>query len=99
MVVRRTATLLGAVLIACSLLFGLVASRRAAEPSETDAVSSGAAAYRRYCASCHTVGAIRPSMVGTPERRSEMEVFLREHGRASEAEDRQILDYIESQAP
>ena len=100
MVVRRTATLLGTVLIACSLLFGLVASRRTVEPSvSADAASSGAAAYRRYCASCHTVGAIRPSVVGSPERRREMELFLREHGRATEAEDRLILDYIESQAP
>ena len=67
MVVRRTATVLGAVLIACALLFGLVASRRTVPRSATqDATSSGAAAFRRYCASCHTVQAIRPSIVSVP---------------------------------
>lgn len=100
MVVRRTATVLGAVLIACAMLFGVVASRRTVPRSATqDATSSGAAAFRRYCASCHTVQAIRPSIVSVPGRRGEMELFLLGHGSASEAEDRLILDFIESQAP
>jgi hypothetical protein len=44
------------------------------------------------------VESLRPTVPAAPGRRQEIERFLGEHGDASEADDRLILDYLVSDA-
>lgn len=100
-VVRRTALLLGAVLLAATGLFAWLVSRppAAAGPAPDAVPARGASLFQTHCASCHTLESVRPAVLGLPARRTEIEQFLADHGEASEAEDRLILDYLEAAAP
>lgn len=101
-VVRRTALSLGATLLSGAALFAWLVSPRAVESSVAatpTAVSSpsppnGAALFRSHCGSCHSTGSLQ-----LDRSRSDLEAFLRDHGDASEADDRVILDFIASQSP
>ena len=97
--VRHAALLLAGVLLASAGIFTWLVGRPAARPVEaapsaqpaTDA--SGAALFEEYCASCHQADRLRPD-ASDPTRRHDMELFLQDHGNASDADDRLILDYL-----
>lgn len=94
-VVRRTALLLGVVFSLGAGLFAWRVSRPRPEVASAEAPATrGATSFRRYCGACHTVDELRPTVVGPPDRREELERFLLEHGGASAAIDRIILDHI-----
>ncbi|MHB1223422.1 MAG: c-type cytochrome [Gemmatimonadaceae bacterium] len=95
--VRRTALLLAVVVVGCTALFTWLVSREAepwpAPPTASEA--EGAALFREYCASCHTVERMRAGVANADAvRRRELLRFLQHHGRSSDAEDRLILDYL-----
>jgi len=94
--VRRAALLLGAVLLAFAGFFAWLVGRQPARaPSSLPLpASTGAALFKAHCASCHTVESLRPGVIGPDARRHEIEVFLMDHGDASDADDRLILDYL-----
>ena len=92
--VRRTALILGAVFFACASLFVWAAGRQSGPldaPSSPDA-PRGAGLFETYCSSCHSAESLRGAV--TEARRPQLEVFLQDHGDASDAEDRLILDYL-----
>jgi hypothetical protein len=60
-----------------------------ASPPQTAPLPDGAALYRTYCGRCHSTSSLKLA-----EPRRDLEVFLRTHGDASDAEDRLILDFL-----
>jgi hypothetical protein len=111
LVVRRTAFLLGVMLVASAGLFAVLVSR---EPAVAPAVPPPAAAstaaasapqsrttaptraelYEAHCASCHTAASLRQHLPDSEERRRDLDVFLENHGSATQAEDRLIVEYL-----
>jgi mono/diheme cytochrome c family protein len=101
--VRRTALVLATAFVVCAALFAWLTSGRQADlagypspPAPDSAASSpateGARLYETYCARCHPADTLRSEM--PPERRRELEAFLKDHGQSSDQEDRLILDYL-----
>jgi mono/diheme cytochrome c family protein len=101
--VRRLAVLLGAVFLLWAGVFAWIVRREpAAEPPPVSPqVVSSATLFERYCASCHTVEAMRAAVAAgsAGSRRAELEQFLEGHGDATADEDRQIVDYLWGQTP
>lgn len=108
--VRRTVLALAAVLVLSAWLFGWIVSPRhvdvppapvaapstPAVPAQTSETppkvpSDGAALFRSYCGGCHSSGRLRLN-----QSRRDLEIFLRTHGTASDAEDAIILDFLAS---
>lgn len=51
--------------------------------------------FEQHCAACHTVGDLVPGLRdGGTNARSAAETFLRDHGDATDEEDRSILEYL-----
>lgn len=102
--VRRTVLALAAVLVSSACLFvWLVGPRQvevpAVEPapsgsprSAAPASPDGAALFRSYCGSCHSTSSLKLA-----QPRVDLEVFLRTHGSASDADDVVILDFLAGQ--
>jgi mono/diheme cytochrome c family protein len=101
-IVRRTAFLFGAALLACSAVFAwLVTPRQQPALSAPPPVTAlgGAALFQSHCASCHSVEDLQSGVTDSEARRRELEQFLRDHGDASVMEDRLILDYLAADGP
>ena len=64
-----------------------------APPSPTTA-PTGAELYEAHCASCHAAASLRQRMPDSEERRRDLDAFLEDHGRATAAEDRLIVEYL-----
>jgi mono/diheme cytochrome c family protein len=92
--VRRTALLLGATLLGCAGLFSWVVNRQAVPQPPPASAVPGAAPFQSHCVSCHTAENLRLTLLGSPDRRPEIERFLVAHGDASDSDDRLILDYL-----
>jgi mono/diheme cytochrome c family protein len=94
--VRRAAILLGGLFILCAAGFAwLVRDDSPALAPAGQPASTGSAPFERYCASCHAAEDLRQQLKrdGT-QARDRFETFLSDHGEASAAEDRLILDYL-----
>jgi mono/diheme cytochrome c family protein len=96
--VRRASILVAVAILAAAGLFAWWVREDAPEAAGPPQTTQGAALYEQYCARCHAGddlgGALR---TGGAAKRAEWETFLRDHGRASAAEDRAILDYLARQ--
>lgn len=100
--VRRVTLLLGAGFVVYAGAFAwLVRDERA--PSTTpeqsvpaaESTAEGRLLFERSCATCHTVEELAPGLrEGGTNGRSAAEAFLRDHGDATNEEDRLILDYV-----
>lgn len=93
---KRVAVLLGVLFVLCALGFAwLVRDERTASAALDRPAINGAALHQRYCASCHAVEDLRRQLrEGGAETQGRFETFLADHGEASAAEDRVILDYL-----
>lgn len=101
--VRMFVIALAALLAAIAVGFGWLANREPTPSSGEPAVAAnGAQLFETYCASCHTVEAMRRVASGRTDRertRVELERFLEAHGDASADEDRAIVAYLMGGAP
>ena len=96
--VRRIFFGLAALFVVCAVIFALLVTREPGD-SSSPAVEAerhaGSALFASDCGSCHTAESLRPGVVdATAEQRREILRFLEDHGRASDEQDRLIVEYL-----
>lgn len=96
--VRRIFFALAVLFVLCAVAFALLVTREPGDPPPpaTEAGQhAGADLFASYCGSCHTAESLRPGVVdATVEQRREILRFLEDHGRASDEQDRLIVEYL-----
>ncbi len=88
-----------------AVVFGYLASRKAKEVAPAAASGArdgtehrGAELFVTYCGSCHTAESLRPGAVSaSAAERQRILQFLQDHGRASDEQDRLIMEYLASE--
>ena len=102
MAVRRVTLVLGGTLLVYAAAFAWLVHDQPQATSTSDLPVSaeqpsedGRLLFQRHCAACHTIGDLAPGMRdGGDNARSAAETFLRDHGGATDAEDRLIVEYL-----
>jgi mono/diheme cytochrome c family protein len=96
-----TLVLAGALLVYAAAFAWLVDDEpQATAPSDRPVAGAypsedGRLRFEQHCAACHTVGDLVPGLRdGGTKARSAAETFLRDHGDATEEEDRLIVEYL-----
>jgi mono/diheme cytochrome c family protein len=94
--VRRVTGFLGAAFVLCAVAFvWLVRDERSAPAAAVRPSADGSLLFERHCAACHGVGDLR-GRLRDPQamERTALEAFLRDHGDATDEEDRLIVDFL-----
>ncbi len=95
LVVRRATLLFGAGLVIYAAGFAWLAGDEPAPGAADTVAADGALAFERHCAACHAASGLRAGMrtegAGAHDR---LEIFLRDHGDASDVDDQLILDFL-----
>jgi mono/diheme cytochrome c family protein len=98
-IVNRVVLAFVVLCLACAWLFARVAQRNVApEDASGPAVVGGAQLFDARCGSCHDAAALSADLAAAPDRaarRRELDTLLQDHGDATAAEDRLILDFLE----
>jgi mono/diheme cytochrome c family protein len=100
--VRRVTFVLGAALLLYAAAFVWLVDDQPQATTTSDRPvadgqpsAEGGALFQQHCAACHSIGDLAPELRdGGTNARSAAETFLRDHGDATDEEDRHILEYL-----
>lgn len=99
-VVKRVTVLLAIlVLLSAGAFAWLVRDQPETSPPPAQDAPAGASLFERHCTPCHSAGGLRQTFRDSGATRAAWERLLGRHGKATDEEDRLILDYLRLQRP